>query len=111
MLDNRSISIVEGILDFRFLDLLEEYRSIIIRFCHVLIFLEKEEGLIEIISKSETSDDLIRDASRFMKLTLDEFSFCIRGVQEKDNKTLEDHRFLFMVDNIERFLKKHSELL
>ena len=111
MLDNKLILIVEEILDSKFSDLSKEYRSIIIRFCHVLVFLERERGLIRIVNSSETSDDLIRDASRFMKLTLDEFLPRIRNIREKENKSLEDHRFLFMVDNIEKFLKEHSNVL
>ena len=111
MLNNGAVSIIEGILDSKFSDLSEEYRAIIIRFCHVLTFLEREKGLVKIVNSSETSGDLIRNTSRFMKLTLDEFPFQIRGIREKDNKSLEDHRFLFMIDNIEKFLKEHSDLL
>lgn len=111
MLDNRAISIIEGILDSKFSDLSEEYRAIIIRFCHVLTFLEREKGLVKIVNSSETLEDLVRNASRFMKLTLDELPFQIRGIREKNNKSLEDHRFLFMIDNIEKFLKEHSDLL
>ena len=111
MLDNRAVSIIEGILDSKFSDLSEEYRAIIIRFCHVLIFLEREKGLMKIADSSETSEDLVKNASRFMKLTLDELPFRIRGIREKDNKSLEDHRFLFMIDNVEKFLKEHSDLL
>ena len=107
----RIIDIVQERLEFSFKDFPEEYKPIISRYCIILIFLDREEAIMKLLDSSETSDDLIKNLSRFVKLTLDELDYRIRIVKEKELKSLDEQRLTLLIDNIERFFKEHSELL
>lgn len=111
MIDNGFVQMIKEGINIKFENISEKEKSMIIRICNVLFFLGADSAFMEIYNKSNNAKELFRDSLRLSKMVIEDFEFKIRIVEEKENKSLEEHRFLFMLRDIKNFFEEYKELL